>query len=153
MVDNRSPEKRSATMRAVRGKDTRPEWVVRRLLHRNGYRYRVHRKDLPGKPDLAFAGRRAAIFVHGCFWHGHACAIGQPPKSRLDYWLPKLEQNKARDVEKVAQLQSLGWSVLTVWQCQTGDEDTLQQLLRAFLGPPRDPRPDHVPKRLTPRKI
>jgi len=108
MVDNRSPEKRSATMRAVRGKNTGPEWAVRKLVHGMGYRYRLHRKDLPGKPDLTFPGRRKAIFVHGCFWHAHGCHMGQPPKSRLDYWLPKLERNKERDAERVAQLEDLG---------------------------------------------
>jgi DNA mismatch endonuclease (patch repair protein) len=135
MVDNRSPEKRSGTMRAVRGKDTTPEWIVRKLLYQMGYRYRLHRRDLPGKPDLVFLSRRKAIFVHGCFWHGHGCPIGQPPKSRLNYWLPKLERNKARDAERINQLQSLGWSVLTVWQCETGDTEALCVSLSAFLGP------------------
>ena len=141
MVDNRSPGKRSATMRAVRGKDTAPEWRVRRLLHRNGYRYRVHRKDLPGKPDLAFASRRKAIFVHGCFWHGHGCQIGQPPKSNLGYWLSKIDRTKARDADSVRRLRCLGWSVLTVWQCETENVQTLWASLRAFLGPALACRP------------
>lgn len=120
-------------MKAVRGKDTGPEWTVRRLVHRMGYRYRLHRKDLPGKPDLVFLTRRKVIFVHGCFWHAHGCQIGQPPKSRLDYWLPKLERNRERDAEKVEELKALGWSVLTVWQCETQDTEVLANRIHKFL--------------------
>ena len=120
-------------MQAVRSKDTKPEMVVRRLLHRMGYRYRVHRKDLPGRPDIAFISRRKAIFVHGCFWHGHGCAKGQLPKSRLDYWQPKLEQNVRRDRTKIEQLESLGWKVLVVWQCEISNTDDLQERLLDFL--------------------
>ena len=133
MPDTRTPEQRRRIMQAVRGKDTGPEWTVRRLLHGLGYRYRLHRKDLPGKPDLVFPGRKTAIFVHGCFWHAHGCRYGQPPKSRLDYWLPKLEQNKKRDAEKRAQLEALGWKVLTVWQCDARDIEALTARLRVFL--------------------
>ncbi len=133
MVDTRTKEQRRRIMQAVRGKDTGPEWTVRRLLHGLGYRYRLHRKDLPGKPDLVFPDRKKAIFVHGCFWHAHGCRYGQPPKSRLDYWLPKLEQNKKRDAEKRAQLEALGWKVLTVWQCEIRDIEALTTALRAFL--------------------
>ena len=86
-------------------KDTEPEWAVRRLLHGLGYRYRLHRKDLPGKPDLVFPSRRKAIFVHGCFWHSHGCRYGRPPKSRLEYWLPKLKRNMKRDANKRAELE------------------------------------------------
>ncbi len=121
-------------MQAVRGKDTGPEWIVRRLLHGLGYRYRLHGKTLPGKPDLVFPARRKAIFVHGCFWHAHGCRYGRPPKSALDYWLPKLEQNKRRDADKRARLEALGWTVLTVWQCETKDIEALTATLRAFLG-------------------
>lgn len=120
-------------MQAVRGKDTGPEWIVRRLLHRLGYRYRLHRKDLPGKPDLVFPARRKAIFVHGCFWHAHGCRYGKPPKSALEYWLPKLDQNRKRDAEKSARLEARGWTVLTVWQCETKDTEALTAKLRAFL--------------------
>lgn len=133
MADTRTPEQRRRIMQAVRSKDTKPERVVRRLLHGLGYRYRLHRSDLPGKPDLVFPGRRKAIFVHGCFWHAHGCRHGQPPKSRLDYWLPKLERNRERDAEKLAILESLHWSVLTVWQCEIGDSDALTARLCAFL--------------------
>jgi len=133
MVDNRSSEKRSATMKAVRGKNTGPEFTVRRLVHRMGYRYRLYRKDLPGKPDLVFPSRRKVIFVHGCFWHAHGCRIGQPPKSRLDYWIPKLKRNKERDAEKVEELNTLGWSVLTIWQCETRDMEALAERVHKFL--------------------
>jgi len=134
MADTRTKEQRRRIMQAVRGKDTGPEWTVRRLLHVLGYRYRLHRKDLPGKPDLVFPSRKKTIFVHGCFWHAHGCRYGQPPKSRLDYWLPKLERNKERDAEQVAQLETLGWKVLTVWQCETKDTETLTAKLTAFLN-------------------
>ncbi len=121
-------------MQAVRGKDTGPEWIVRKLAHGLGYRYRLHVKGLPGKPDLVFPARRKAIFVHGCFWHAHGCRYGRPPKSGHDYWLPKLEQNKIRDADKRARLEALGWSVLTIWQCETKDAKALAARLRAFLG-------------------
>lgn len=137
MPDTRSPEQRRRIMQAVKSKDTTPEWIVRRLLHRLGYRYRLHVRTLPGKPDLVFPSRRKIVFVHGCFWHGHGCRIGQPPKSRLDYWLPKLDANKARDERKQAQLEAQGWSVLVIWQCETKDPDVLEARLRQFLGEPR----------------
>ena len=120
-------------MQAVKSKDTKPEMLVRRCLHAMGYRYRLHREDLPGKPDIVFVGRKKAIFVHGCFWHAHNCRHGRPPKSRLDYWLPKLEKNKTRDTEKHIRLEALGWQVLTVWQCEIKDLDALTASLCAFL--------------------
>ena len=133
MVDTRTPEQRHRIMRAVQSKHTGPEWKVRRLLHGVGYRYRLHRKDLPGKPDIVFPIRKKAIFVHGCFWHAHGCRYDRPPKSRLDYWLPKREQNKIRDSRKQAGLEALGWRVLTVWQCETRDMNALAIELRNFL--------------------
>ena len=133
MVDTRTEEQRRHIMQAVRGKDTGPEWTVRRVLHGLGYRYRLHRKDLPGKPDIVFPGRKKSIFVHGCFWHAHGCRYGRPPKSRLDYWLPKLERNKERDAQRIVELKVLGWSVLTVWQCETKDMDALTARLTGFL--------------------
>ena len=133
MTDTRTPEQRRRIMRAVKGKDTQPEWVVRRLLHGMGYRYRLHRSDLPGKPDIALIARRKAIFVHGCFWHGHDCPKGRLPKSRLNYWKPKLERNKERDREQSEKLQSLGWRVLVVWQCETADLDDLSTRLLKFI--------------------
>src|SRR3712207_4654869 len=114
-MDTRSPEQRSRIMRSVGTQNTGPEWIVRRLLHSNGYRYRLHPKRLPGKPDIVFPSRRKAIFVHGCFWHGHKCDKGRAPKSRLDYWAPKLEANAARDARNLRQLADLGWEALTVW--------------------------------------
>lgn len=138
-MDRLTKEHRSWLMSRVRGKDTKPEWTVRRLLHRLGYRFRVHGKELPGTPDIVFGARKKAIFVHGCFWHGHGCRIGKAPKSRADYWLPKIEANKARDASKARQLTEAGWDVLTVWQCQTGEESTLASDLRNFLGPTKNP--------------
>lgn len=120
-------------MQAVKTKDTKPEMVVRRLLHAMGYRYRLHRKDLPGKPDIVFPGRKKIIFVHGCFWHCHGCSKGRPPKSRLDYWQPKLEKNVIRDRTNQEQLISAGWRILVVWQCETSNRETLGISLRGFL--------------------
>jgi DNA mismatch endonuclease (patch repair protein) len=106
-------------MRAVKAKDTGPEMIVRRLVHGLGYRFRLHRADLPGKPDLVFPGRRAAIFVHGCFWHGHDCARGaRTPKENRAYWTRKIARNAERDVAAVKDLRSLGWRTLTLWECE-----------------------------------
>lgn len=127
-------------MRSIRSKDMKPEMAVRRLAHRMGYRFRLHRKDLPGKPDLVFPSRRAVIFVHGCFWHQHPdldCKDARPPKSNVDYWQPKLARNRARDAESITALETQGWRVLVVWECQTKDETVLRQTLLAFLGAPR----------------
>lgn len=133
-MDTRTEEQRRRIMQAVKSRDTGPEMLVRRLLHSMGYRYRLHRRDLPGTPDIAFISRRKAIFVHGCFWHGHGCPKGRPPKSRLDYWKPKLDGNIERDRRNEEELRSLGWSVLVVWQCETADLDALARRLRGFLG-------------------
>ncbi len=122
-------------MRQVKVKDTKPELVVRSLLHRLGYRFRLHRKDLPGTPDLVFPGRRLALFVHGCFWHGHGCRIGQLPKSRLDYWQPKIEANRDRDRRKQEALAAAGWRVGVVWQCELADREGLARRLRTLLDP------------------
>lgn len=132
-LDTRSPDQRSRIMQAVKSKDTTPEMRVRRLLHKLGYRFRLHRRDLPGCPDIVLPRLRKAIFVHGCFWHAHGCAKGQPPKSRQDYWLPKLEANVKRDGAKIEQLKQLGWQVLVVWQCETKDIDRLTHRLQAFV--------------------
>ena len=121
-------------MQSVKSKDTGPELVVRRLLHGMGYRYRLHRKDLPGRPDIVLGPRRKVIFVHGCFWHGHGCRKGRLPKSRLDYWQPKVEKNRERDKTKEEQLRSLGWSVLTIWQCETNELDALAARLQDFVA-------------------
>ena len=127
-------------MQAVRTKDTGPEMKIRVLLTELGYRYRLHRKDLPGSPDIAFIGKRMVIFVHGCFWHGHDCPKGRAPKSRLDYWGPKLAANRERDERKSKELRDLGWSVLTVWQCETGEVEDLRERLINFLGKPSKER-------------
>jgi DNA mismatch endonuclease (patch repair protein) len=130
-----TPESRSRIMRAVKGRDTGGEMVVRRLLHRMGYRYRLHRPDLPGKPDVTFAGRRKAVFVNGCFWHGHDCARGaRTPKNNRDYWTVKITRNAARDVLNRKRLQDMGWSVLTLWECELKDEAGLAGRLRSFLA-------------------
>lgn len=135
MTDNRSPESRSALMSRVRGKDTAPEVAVRRVLHSLGYRFRLHRRDLPGTPDIVFPSRRKVVFVNGCFWHAHGCRIGRPPKSRPDFWLPKLRKNRVKDARNVRALRDLGWTSLSIWQCQTGVPDKLEARLISFLGP------------------
>ena len=128
------PEDRSRTMRAVKGRDTGPEMTVRRLAHGIGCRYRLHRKDLPGKPDLVFPARRKVIFVHGCFWHQHHCSRGaRSPKSSRDYWIPKLQRNKQRDAENQNRLREMGWDVLVIWECEMKDRDALQARITTFL--------------------
>jgi DNA mismatch endonuclease (patch repair protein) len=134
MADTRTPQQRRRIMQAVKTRDTGPELIVRRILFRLGYRYRLNAKKLPGRPDIVFPGRKQAIFVHGCFWHGHGCAKGQAPKSRLDYWEPKLRTNKERDAAQLCKLKELGWSVLTIWQCETHDRGVLTARLKGFLG-------------------
>jgi DNA mismatch endonuclease (patch repair protein) len=120
-------------MQSVKTKDTGPERAVRRALFAAGYRYRLHRRDLPGSPDVVFPGRKKAIFVHGCFWHGHGCSKGRASKSRIDYWGPKLEANKARDARNLRDLEAQGWSVLVIWQCELADMEALLPRLIAFV--------------------
>lgn len=139
MADTRSPEQRRRIMQSVGTKDTGPEWIVRRWLYSRGYRYRLHPRNLPGRPDIVFPGRHLAIFVHGCFWHSHGCAKGQAPKSKLEYWGPKLNVNRERDARKAAELEALGWQVLTIWQCETRDDDTLSAILCPILHPLEKP--------------
>jgi DNA mismatch endonuclease, patch repair protein len=125
---------RSATMRAVHSENTRPELVVRSTLHQLGYRFRLHRSDLPGKPDIVFPGRRKVIFVHGCFWHGHDCARGaRIPKTNREYWVSKITRNKQRDLLHLSNLEACGWRALAVWECQCADSDALSHLLSRFL--------------------
>jgi len=120
-------------MAAVRSKDTAPEMVVRRLLHSLGYRFRLHRRDLPGKPDIVFPGRKKVIFVHGCFWHQHEeCRGSHLPKSNTEYWTPKLLRNKARDASNLAKLKSAGWKCIVLWECELG-KTSLMRRLNAFL--------------------
>ena len=137
MTDVYSAEKRSAVMRRVKGRDTTPEMTVRRALTRLGARYRLHRKDLPGKPDIVMPGRRLAVFVHGCFWHGHDCARGaRVPKQNRDYWVGKVERNRARDDRSREALSALGWRVETIWECELKDAEALWKRLRTLLSSP-----------------
>jgi DNA mismatch endonuclease (patch repair protein) len=134
MVDKLSPERRSENMRRIKSKDMKPEIVVRRLIHALGYRYRLHRKDLPGKPDIVFGPRRKAVFVHGCFWHQHSgCGEGRLPRSNTGYWKPKLARNVQRDAQNVAVLREQGWDSLIVWECETKDLARLRRRLVQFL--------------------
>ena len=134
-MDKISAERRSENMRAIRNKDTTPELVVRRLVHAMGYRYRLHRPDLPGKPDLAFGPRQKVIFVHGCYWHGHGCKVGGAgAKSNREYWGPKISGNKARDRKRLRELTRMGWKVLTIWECETRKPLGLKNKLQRFLS-------------------
>lgn len=139
MADRLTAEQRSKNMSRIRSKDTRPEMVVRRLVHAMGFRYRLHAKSLPGKPDLVFPVKHKAILVHGCFWHSHRCQEGRrSPKSRVEYWGPKIARNVARDRRNRRRLRSLGWSVLVVWECDTSPsrQQGLSEQLKRFLNQP-----------------
>lgn len=134
MADRLSPERRSWLMSRVRGWNTTPEMAVRRAAHRLGYRFRLMRKDLPGKPDLTFPKYRAVIFVHGCFWHRHSgCRKASTPKSRETFWNEKFERNVARDARVVEELVRLGWRVMTIWECDTKDVGGIDRRLDSFL--------------------
>jgi DNA mismatch endonuclease, patch repair protein len=117
MTDIVSPETRSRMMAGIRCKNTKPEMIVRRELHRRGFRYRIHAAKLPGKPDLVFPSRHAVIRVHGCFWHGHDCPLFRMPQSRREFWQQKIDRNRARDAEVLDELLLTGWRVMTVWEC------------------------------------
>jgi DNA mismatch endonuclease, patch repair protein len=126
---------RSSIMRAVKGRDTTPELVVRKLLRGFAPHYRLHRADLPGAPDIAYIGAKQAIFVHGCFWHGHDCKRGaREPKTNAEYWRGKIARNRARDERRLAQYAALGWEVLVIWECETHDLTALETRLRAFVA-------------------
>jgi DNA mismatch endonuclease (patch repair protein) len=125
---------RSARMALIRSVDSKFELRVRSALHRRGYRYRKHDRRLPGKPDLVFVSRRKVIFLHGCFWHGHRCRLGRMPKSRSQYWVPKISGNRLRDGRNLKALRALGWSVLTVWECELDKFDRLVVRIKKFLG-------------------
>ncbi len=140
MADTISQQRRSELMSRIRSKNSKVELLVRSLVHRMGYRFRLHRKDLPGKPDLVFAGRGKVVFVHGCFWHWHPdpnCKQARMPKSRQEFWRPKLEGNRRRDRENRQKLIELGWEVLEIWECEARNPEKIQSRIRAFLGPPR----------------
>ncbi|MFZ1963062.1 MAG: DNA mismatch endonuclease Vsr [Roseiarcus sp.] len=134
-MDTLTPVERSERMSRVRAKDTSPELAVRSTIHRLGYRYRLHARTLPGHPDLVFAMRRKVVFVHGCFWHRHEnCKLARLPKSRLDFWIPKLEANRERDLRNQAALKTAGWDCLVVWECELGDRPALERKLKSYLG-------------------
>ncbi|RVI62684.1 very short patch repair endonuclease [Sinorhizobium meliloti] len=129
---------RSAQMALIKARDTKPELKVRRAIHAAGLRYRLHAKDLPGRPDLVFRSRRIAVFVHGCFWHQHpdpSCKLARMPKSKLEFWRPKLEGNRQRDLRTRGELEARGWSVLEVWECQTS-ADELEALVKRIKSAP-----------------
>lgn len=129
------PDARRAVMRANKGKDTTPELTVRRMLHAMGYRFRLHRRDLPGTPDIVLPGRRKVIQVHGCFWHQHeGCSRATLPVTRRDFWLPKLRRNKERDSAAEVALRSVGWDVTTIWECELKDREKLRSRLKAFVS-------------------
>lgn len=132
-MDSLTREQRSYCMSRIRGKDTGPEMIVRRMAHALGFRFRLHRRDLPGKPDLVFPRLRSIVFVHGCFWHMHRCQRGRVPKSNQAYWTAKRERNTKRDVRNVRALRRAGWRVLTVWECDLKDHDRLARRLERFL--------------------
>jgi DNA mismatch endonuclease Vsr len=132
---------RRRNMAAIRGRDTKPELRLRRLLHGLGYRFRLQRRDLPGRPDIVFPGRRKAIFVHGCFWHRHGCRNSVLPKARAAWWAEKLGRNVERDRAAVIALEALGWSVLTVWECEANNLTQVSDSIQRFLGPPGSPAP------------
>jgi DNA mismatch endonuclease (patch repair protein) len=137
-MDSLSTARRSANMSRIRSKDTKPELLIRRMLHGLGYRYSLHRRDLPGVPDLVFPSRKKVILVHGCFWHQHkGCSDGRPPKSRKEYWLPKLLRNVERDGRNISKLRRNKWSVILLWECEIANVDSIRKRLVHFLGEPR----------------
>jgi DNA mismatch endonuclease (patch repair protein) len=130
-----NPAQRSAIMRAVKSRDTTPERIVRDLLCRFAPHYRLQRKDIPGHPDIAYIGRKRAIFVHGCFWHGHDCKRGaRMPKANAEYWSAKIARNRARDIANQEKLAARGWRALIVWECELKDKDALEKKLREFMA-------------------
>jgi DNA mismatch endonuclease (patch repair protein) len=133
-MDHLSLDRRSENMRAIKGRDTRPEIAVRKLLFSMGYRYRLHAARMPGKPDLVFPARKKVIFVHGCFWHGHDCRRGNWPRSNQEYWIPKISRNIARDRKNESALAEMGWTVSIVWECELRDQAGLAARLREYLG-------------------
>lgn len=133
-MDILSVSERSLRMALVRSKNTKPGMLVRRVTHGMDFRYRLHDRSLPGKPDLVFRKRRKIIFVHGCFWHRHQnCKLSRLPKSRQDFWLPKLERNRTRDIENFHRLDDGGWDVLVIWECETSNLDVLKKRIKDFL--------------------
>jgi len=132
-MDTLSPSDRSALMSRIRGKNTRPELVVRSLLHRLGYRFRLHRRDLPGTPDIVLPKHHKIILVHGCFWHGHSCRLASKPKTNEHYWNEKIQGNRNRDARNLDALKRLGWYVLELWECEIRRSDGLAEKIDAFM--------------------
>jgi DNA mismatch endonuclease, patch repair protein len=133
-MDSLDRQARSAHMAKIGPKGSKPEMVVRRTLHALGYRYRLHRRELPGTPDIVLARRKKVIFVHGCWWHGHDCKFGRrPPKSNVEFWTTKLRGNAERDTRILAKLKAMGWDCLVVWECEISPRDALVVRLRMFL--------------------
>lgn len=133
-MDIVSPAKRSQMMAGIRGKNTKPELVVRSIAHGLGLRYRLHRNDVPGRPDLLFPKHRTAVFVHGCFWHRHDCGLAAVPKTRTEFWLTKFATNVERDRRHRAELEVQGWRVLEIWECETRDTEAVERRLRKHFG-------------------
>lgn len=133
MVDRLTKEQRHRNMTAIRGQNTKPEIEVRKLLHRLGYRYKLHDRTLPGTPDIVLPRFRAVVMVHGCFWHLHGCSRTTIPETRRDFWLAKLESNRARDKRKEEQLRAAGWNVVTVWECELDTPGVLAERLKVLL--------------------
>jgi DNA mismatch endonuclease, patch repair protein len=134
-MDNISKKKRSWNMSQIKGKNTKPELKVRSLLHSMGYRFRLHRKDLPGKPDIVLPKYKTAIFVHGCFWHRHSmCKYAYTPKSRVEFWESKFRNNIKRDEVNIKKLRGLGWNVVIIWECQTKNLEKFENELENYLG-------------------
>ncbi len=137
MVDIFDKETRSTLMSKIRGKNTKPEIQLRRILFAMGYRFRLHARDLPGQPDIVFTKRKAAIFMHGCFWHSHACPAGRVPKTRREFWERKLAANRDRDARQLQLLEVAGWRVLVIWECELRKPEGLLERLTSFLGSTR----------------
>lgn len=134
MADKITESQRSANMRAIRSKNTVPELAVRRLAHRAGFRFRVHRTDLPGKPDVVFPRHRAVVFVHGCYWHGHGCKRGGTgAKTNQEYWAPKIDRTRDRDLTNRRELEVMGWRVLTIWECELSNLEGVNRKIINFL--------------------
>lgn len=134
-MDTLTVEERSRRMGLIRGKGTKPELTLRKLVSSLGYRYRLHQAKLPGKPDLVFPGRKKVVFIHGCFWHRHkGCKNTRWPKSKLDFWKPKLLGNARRDKRKLAELVETGWTPLVIWECELRDTENLTDMIKTFLG-------------------
>lgn len=137
MTERISPEARSRIMRSIRGRDTGPERAVRSIVHALGLRFRLHRKDLPGTPDIVLPRHRMVILVHGCFWHAHRCRAGRnEPRSNAEFWRAKRDANRARDARVRAALRKIGWKVLEIWECQLDDPETVARRVRAMIANP-----------------